>query len=288
MPAKNWLLAIALVGALAVIAIGSVDAGGAPPASLAATDDCLGLACPDASYDVPEARGPVQSLSDPSQLGQQRLAGFYEYGLLNPDYGKRAVGYVIPPGQADRMPASIRNLPIVKALVSDTKVFEDGSAIFVIDRSVFGGIPPVEIAARTASSSATARGIRTRAVRRAGRALRRTRARAALTASRCPDFYFCVFGLQNLQGEWWGLHGNGTGWLALSACCNNFNDMAVSQQNRRNNDSLLNRNYPPTNGANDRYCADSMSEDYDLDNNFGGNGRLVASAWANTPDDIHC
>jgi hypothetical protein len=84
-----------------------------------------------------------------------------------------------------------------------------------------------------------------------------------------------------------GLTGSKTGWQSLSACCN-FNDRAESMQNRRNFDSLLNRNYPATNGANDRYCADSQSEDFDLGNNFGGNGRNKASAWANTPDNVHC
>jgi hypothetical protein len=66
-------------------------------------------------------------------------------------------------------------------------------------------------------------------------------------------------------------------------------------RNRRDNDSLLNKNNPATNGSNDRYCSDSHSSDMDLTNNFGGpafpgadGGDNEASAFANPMDDIHC
>lgn len=241
----------------------------------AAPTACLGLDCVDVDHDVPEARGPVTSVG-PSELDKQRNAGFYEYGVLNPLYGRRAVAYVVPPGQASRMPASVRELPVVKSLQTDTTSFEDGSSVMIVDHQIFGAIPPTKSTAGAARSGPA----RSRA--------RRLRARSAHVVNNCPDNYFCIYDFQNNTGERWGLTGIGTGWLSLSACCNNFNDKAESVHNNRARDSLLNRNYPVTDGPNDRYCSDSDSVDFDLDNNFGGNGRNVASAWANLDNDSRC
>jgi hypothetical protein len=268
---RRRLLAAALVAGAALVAV-EVNASGAPQS---AAGSCLGLACPDAERDVPEARGPVTSLSGPHQLKQQGQAGFYEYGLLNPLHGERAVAYVVPPGQASRMPSSVRDLPVVKSLATDTTYFEDGSTVFIVDRHIFGAIPPATTPARATR------------FRRAGSQPRRRRARSAHVVNNCPDNYFCIYDFENNTGERWGLHGIGTGWISLSACCG-FNDRAESVHNNRARDSLLNKHNPPSDAASDRYCSDSDSVDFSLDNNFGGGGNNDASMWANLDNDGRC
>ena len=271
---RRRLLATALVGGATLVAVTSVNAGGAPPDATAG-GACLGLACPDSDHPVPEAGGPIPSLSGPPQLKQQRQAGFYEYGLLNPLHGDRAVAYVVPPGQANRMPASVRELPIVRSLATETTYFEDGSTVFIVDRHIFGAIP---------STTTTARATR---FRRAGSRARRLRARSAHVVNNCPDNYFCIYDFENNTGERWGLYGIGTGWISLSACCG-FNDRAESAHNNRARDSLLNKHNPPSDAPSDRYCSDSDSVDFSLDNNFGGGGNNEASMWANLDNDGRC
>lgn len=257
-------------------AVGAASAGSASAAA-ASVEKCMGLACPDPNHDVPEARGPATSLSGSREFAAQINAGFYEYGLLNPAWRKRAVAYVVPPGQADRMPASVRALPIVTALASETDIFEDGSTVFIVDRQIVGWVPTAELRARRAQSDRKRSKIRRRMIARA----------AQSGVGNCPNNFFCIYDFQNLQGEGWGLYGYPTGWLSLSACCNNFNDQAESHQSRRERDSLLNKHNPPQGGS-DRYCAESNTVDFDLGNNFGGDGRNQASMIANTGSDQQC
>jgi hypothetical protein len=271
------LLATTLVVAGIGAAGAAVNAGGAPAGdrnapSAGQVAECLGLACPDADHPVPEASGPAITISDQSRVALQTTAGFYEYGLGNPAWGKRAVAYVIPPGQADRMPLSIRSLPIVRSLATETTVFEDGSAVVIGDRNIYGVVPAAELKARATKS------------RRARARIRQGEMARAAGFGSCPNSHFCIYDFQNTVGEWWGLYGIGTGWLSLSACCNNFNDQAESMENARARDSLLNKHNPPQGGP-DRYCADSNSIDYDLGNNIGRN---EASMWANTDSDQQC
>jgi hypothetical protein len=244
-------------------------------AHAAQEEQCLGLTCPDADHPVPEASGPAEPISGPRRLLDQETAGFYEYGLNNPAWGKRAVAYVVPPGQFDQMPLSVRSLPIVRSIATDTTLFHDGSVVVITDRHIFSVLPAAEQRARKAKSNRVRASIRDRAV-----------ARGAGTGD-CPNNYFCIYDFQNTLGEGHGLYGIGTGWLSLSACCGNFNDRAESMETRRERDSLLNKHNPPA-GGDARYCADSNSIDYDLGNNFGGSGRNVASMWANTDSDQQC
>jgi hypothetical protein len=227
------------------------------------------LNCLSGEYDVPEARGTAPSVARASDLETQKTAGFYEYGL-NSEYGKRAVAYVVPPGQLDRVPASVRKLPIIEALETETRSFVDGSTVAIVASWAFLAVPPKGVAAKSSKP-------------------RRKLARASYDYDiyGCPSSHFCLYDYQNWQGPRYGLHGIGTGWQSLNACCS-FSDRAESVRNRRANDSLLNRNNPATGGGNDGYCSDSHSSDLDLDNNFGGGGRNVASSFALVPDDIHC
>lgn len=267
-------LAGALLGSamlVAVTATVAVNAAGGVPPDPGVSSQCLGLSCPADDFQVPEARNGAPSLSKPSQLDQQTEAGFYEYGLSSP-WDKPAVAYVVPPGQLERMPASVRALPIVKSLENETAVFQNRSTVVILDRSMFRTVPKTEVTTQAARS-------------RREKRTRRPVARAAdVDPWGCPSYYFCIYDQQGFQGTAHGLYGNGTGWFGLSAI--NFNDRAESMRNRRNNDSLLAEHWSGTNGYGTRYCADSHSSDREFTNNAIGNNE--ASAWANTPDNIHC
>jgi hypothetical protein len=63
----------------------------------------------------------------------------------------------------------------------------------------------------------------------------------------------------------------GTGWHNFPSL---YNDVANSQVNRRDGDSLL---ASGTYGAGERYCARQQSYDSTFSNNFGNN---VATSWA--------
>jgi peptidase inhibitor family I36 len=220
------------------------------------TESCVGLNCaePGSNSYVPEARRPVTSVSGPRQLAQQTTAAFYDYGL-GTMIGNRAVAFVVPHGQFDRMPASVRALPLVRQIEAETDFFKT-STVVVFGPHVFEWTP-VESRATAARKQRVKRN-------------RRIRARAAVGNPPCPDNTFCLYDQDNLEpgGAAWGSNYTGAGWQALS----NFgwNDRANSVANRRDRDSLLNKNYPATGGSNDGYCSDSHSSDWDLTNNFGG------------------
>ena len=224
---------------------------------------CLGLTCaePGSENDVPEARRPVSWVSGPSQLERQKTAGFYEYGSGTTLPDQRAVAYVAPLGEYEKMPQNVRDLPVIVADEAEGGSFRKGTVV------VFGP----EAALFDARGATTAK------------AKRRIRARAAADAYGCSDLYFCLYAGFDWTGDrvQFGTVFKGTGWHALSDY--GFNDRADSMRNRRNNDSLLREHYPP---SGDSYCADSNSVDSTFSNNAIGDNE--ASAFNNTAGDGSC
>jgi hypothetical protein len=243
------------------------------PSSAAGQDvtrlaDCIGLTCvePASPDQVPEAHGSVPSVSGPEQLARQQNAGFYEFGS-GTSLRRRAVAYVVPYGQHGRMPASVRDLPVVRAIETGSdgrSDFQSGTVvIFEPYASLFVG-----------TTATTAR-------------QPRVRARAsAEDAWRCQDNYFCLYDSTDweptISRVQFGSGFTGAGWFNLSDF--GYGDIAESMRNRRDRDSLLARDFPP--GGSTRYCADSHSSDKTFSNNPIGNNH--ASSFANVPDDIHC
>jgi hypothetical protein len=244
-PIRRGTLLLLLVAAAAVIAPGAV-----------AASDCVGLTCerPGSPNDVPQARdGSAPSVWGPRQLEHQANAGFYEFGL-GALSEQRAVGYVLPAGQLERVPASVRDLPAMVAIEEP-----GGHPGFDFGTLVILG-PDVVVTIPSEDSGATA--------------ARRRRIRggtAAVDAYGCEDLRLCLY-------ELYGYTGRG---IMFGTCCNpsnywinlgqfGFNDAANSMRSRRNNDSrIAEHNY----GGGARYCADSNSSDSSLANNDIGVNR---------------
>jgi hypothetical protein len=90
----------------------------------------------------------------------------------------------------------------------------------------------------------------------------------------CPDRNFCLWSADDWEQAQFNIHGPtyvGTGWHNFPSL---YNDVANSQVNRRDGDSLL---ASGTYGAGARYCARQQSLDSTFSNNFGNN---VATSWA--------
>jgi hypothetical protein len=225
---------------------------------------------PGSPNDVPQARDFVPSVSGPEQLRHQDRAGFYEFGA-GTESGNRAVAYVVPLGQSDRIPPSVRDLPETQAL-ADSGTFARATVV-IFEPSTSLIIP------NGRALSAAGRPIRARA--------------AAEDAYGCNDNHFCIY---NLEGwgktvvPFWpgylqlGPDHTGEGFKRLGNY--GFNDLTSSMRNRRDRDSLLAKDWNGSTGTGTRYCAESHSSDMKLsDNAIGDNS---ASAFANVPDDIHC
>lgn len=235
------------------------------------TTNCLGLDCvqPGSPDDVPESRDPAPSVRGPEQLEKQTKAGFYEYGQ-GTTLQERAVAYVVPTGQLDQAPASVRNLPVVQSLANGGD-FQRGTVV------VFGPDTSLSTVSTPKASTAAKRPSK-----------RRIKARkAAQDAYGCEDNYFCIYDCQefstfNCNRLQFGPSHTGQGWRRLGDYA--FNDRAESMRNRRDRDSLLARDWPAGNST--RYCADSHSSDTTFGNNALGPNE--ASSFANVPDDIHC
>jgi hypothetical protein len=263
------LLAGAVVATSVLAATGLAAATGAesPPAP---TAGCIGLTCAKGANAVPQADAPVPSLSGPQQLLRQTKAGFYEFGA-GTTTGRRAVAYVVPYGQAGRMPASVRDLPVVDATEEPAGVsdFDLGTVV------IFG--PDVSLVVSQGEPAAST------PVGRRGVAHT-----SAADQYGCDDNYFCLYscgffdrgpGCAKVQ---FGSVFTGRGWQRLGDY--GFNDRTQGMRNRRGYDSLLARDWPA--GSSTRYCADSHSADATLSNN--ALGERHASSFANVPDDIHC
>lgn len=259
-----------MTAAILVLGIGSGPAT-ATAGDIQVTSDCLGLDCLEygsVNY-VPEARDPAPSVSSPTQLSKQTTAGFYEYGH-GTSADTRAIAYVVPQNQANRMPASIEALPVTQSLLKG-RDFELGSVV------IFG--PEASLSTMTNGARAAGR----RNLRASGSPKRRARM-AAQDAYGCEDNYFCLYDcvLFDCAKVQFGPFYTGTGWHRLGDFA--FNDRASSMRNRRDRDSLLARDWPA--GDSTRYCADSHSSDTTFGNNAIGGDE--ASSFANVPDDIHC
>lgn len=236
---------------------------------------------------VPSAAAADGSASESKQLTRQTTAGFYEVGsgrmvsrTVSPagfyDFGggktlgEPNVAYVVPYGQRDRMPASVRNLPVVRAIEKpegQPNDFDLGVVVlFGPDASL--GVPLREMPAGTAPNN---------------------RAVAHMSeedAYRCERNYFCIYHLYWWAGYrlQWGPAWTGLGWWRIYDFNPGMADNASSMRNRRNYDSLLARDWPAGNSI--RYCAESHSSDSVLGDNAIGNN--TASSFANVADDIHC
>lgn len=272
------------LGALATAAALTTLAPGTADAQQWWTPGCVGLECvaPGSPDDVPQARDFVPSVAGPEQLERQATAGFYEFGA-GTDTGNRAVAYVVPLGQADKMPSSVRDLPEAVALAESGIFHRATVVIFEPDTSLV-------IPNQTAWSAA---------VRRAeqpveDRAATQTRARAAAEDFYgCSDNHFCIYNLpdwgKTIVPFWPGYlqlgpDHTGEGFKRLGNY--SFNDITSSMRNRRDRDSLLAEHWNGSTGTGTRYCADSHSSDGTLSNNAIGDNS--ASAFANVPDDAHC
>jgi hypothetical protein len=141
------------------------------------TTNCLGLDCvqPGSRDDVPESRDPAPSVRGPEQLEQQTKAGFYEYGQGTTLHA-RAVAYVVPTGQLDQAPASIRDLPVVQSL-ADGGDFQRGTVVIFGPDTSLSTIPAPKASIATTKPSK-----------------RRLKARkSAQDAYGCEDNYFCIY-----------------------------------------------------------------------------------------------
>ncbi|MBA2634406.1 MAG: peptidase inhibitor family I36 protein [Chloroflexi bacterium] len=204
---------------------------------------------------VPEAHGVIRAVAGLDELKAQTESGFYEMPALvyQGDAQPRAVVYLSRPSQFGRMPASVRNLRLVRQVELSGEV--NTATLVVIDRGITLVIP--------ADARAAAR--------------RRPRAKAADLVdawNACGDRNFCVWDGDNWGGFRVTIDGPsnvGTGWHNFPTYWRNW---ANSMVNRRDGDSLL---ADGNDGSGARYCAQQQSYDSTFSNNFGNN---VANSWA--------
>jgi hypothetical protein len=239
-----------ILGAVAALAL---------PATASASD-CLSLDCgtPASPGYVPEAHGGAPVVAGLDELKAQTESGFYEVpaqvsgGVVYP----RSVVYLSKPGQFERMPASVRNLPQVTHFAV-TRGSELSTATLVVIH------PGILLIITSDTRAATRRGSRAKAAQLPGDAW-----------NDCPDRNFCLWSQDDWEEAQFNIHGPmwvGTGWHNFPST---YNDVANSQVNRRDGDSLLALG---TYGAGPRYCAQQQSLDSTFSNNFGNN---VATSWA--------
>jgi hypothetical protein len=234
--------------------------------AVGAAEGCVGLTCEPVGSpnDVPEARDPsVPSVWGPRQLDYQHSAGFYEFGQGTLS-SERAVGYVVPRGQLNRMPASVRDLPAVVAIEQPGghPGFDFGT-IIIVGPDVVMTVPPERAASPARKSRARAKS-------------------AAVDGYGCEEYRLCLYDHTGWSGR--GImFGPATpdGWHNLSQW--GWNDDASSQRNRRNNDSLIAEH---TYGGGARYCADSHTVDSSFNNNSPNNDE--ASSIRNQDLDNWC
>jgi hypothetical protein len=208
-------VAILAVAGFVVLAV----APGAASAQGLWLPGCVGLTCvaPGSPDDIPQARDFVPSVTGPQELDEQGTAGFYEFGA-GTDSGNRAVAYVVPFGQADRMPATVRDLPETAALAA-AGVFEHATVVIFEPHTSL--VIPHPGAASVASTKPAVR----------------PRARAAnVDIYGCIDNHFCLYGVDS--GNWsanprvqFGPDHTGEGWKRLYNCA--FDNQAKSMRNRR-------------------------------------------------------
>jgi hypothetical protein len=232
-------------------------------ASAATEPQCVGLDCgsPGSPRYVPEAHGDVRALSGLDDLRARTDSGFYEVPapIYQGEVQPRAVVYFSSPGQFGRMPASVRDLRVVRenAALAELGV----NALIVVDRGIMRVIP---------GDVRTSR--------------RRTRARSSQSWHGCPNMYFCLYGSGGWGGGidyWSGPLYYGTGWHNY-AIGGTWNNIASSMVNYRNGDTLLADFH---NGNGTRYCARQQSEDsWFGDNDIGDNAVSSVALLGSTPD----
>lgn len=249
----------ALCAAAGLLSAGSASANEGPEAG--GRPVCVGLNCPEAEGGLPataQSRWMATTVSGPEQLKHQKRSGFYEFGA-GTVAGDTAIAYVIPPGQLDRAPASVRATQVVRDIQPSD--FQTGTVVVFTTGSA-GWFPQGE-------SARIARKIKRRPV-----------ARAAADAYGCADSYFCIFNYANWWGgryQWHDIN-SGSNWVQLSDW--GINDWAGSSRNRRDRDSWLAEHHS---GGGDRHCYDSHSSDAD----FGGWADDASSLY-NSAGDAGC
>jgi hypothetical protein len=253
--ARVPLCILAVAAILAVPAAAAADADSAGPL-------CVGLDCgsPVSRDYVPEAHGAAPAVAGLDELKAQRESGFYEIPALvwQGDVQPQAVVYLSKPGQFARMPASVRNLRVVRDFELTLGSGLNAATLVVIDHGIMRVIPGDLAAAR-----------------------RRPKAQAAHTEPwrGCSDRYFCLYGTPDWGGgidPWCGPCYYGAGWINFSP------DFGSSMVNHRDGDSLIADGYDG-NGA--RYCARQQSEDSTFSGNPIGNDRANSVALLGSSPD---
>ena len=234
--------------------------------AIAVGNHCIGLNCgsPTSRDYVPEGQGAAPPAAGIEELKTERESGFYKVPapVYQGEIQPRAVVYLSTPGQFGRMPASVRNLVVVRDFETTAGSEVNSSTLVVIDR----GYLHVEAADGVAAVQ------------------RRRKAQSAHSGSwhGCLEQYFCVYGLEDWGGgtdKLWGPYWYGTGWHNWAGSLNNFADSMVNH--RDNGDSLL---ADGSMGSGTRYCARQHSDDSKFSDNDIGNNQ--ASSFALLGSDV--
>lgn len=228
--AEDMMLRKHLLTSAVAMAVASTLA----PSVMAQEAECLGLDCPGVTPANSKSRGIVESVENPRSLESAKPSGFYDYGSRGTPK-KRAIAYVVKPGEWDSVPREIKDLRAADFLsaserANNTTVFYGSGTITTV--------PPVKSSAASTKKS--------------------RKARAAGWSACSYSGSFCLFDDFNgngARGQWFD-----TGyWQNLSAF--GWQGRARSMWNRRNGWTLLER----VSGG--RYCAVPNSQDGSLANN---------------------
>jgi hypothetical protein len=248
------------VAVAALLALPAVAAAGVTSAE----PRCVGLECgsPVSLEYVPEAHGAVRAVAGLDELKAQTESGFYEVPapIFQGDVQPRIVVYLSKPGEFGRMPASVRNLRVVRDYELSLGSGMNTATLMVIDRGLMRIIPDD-----------------------LGAAQRRPKARAAHPWNGCNDFYHCNYDHVDFNGvidPWYGPRFYGTGWWNLSGT---FDNWANSMTNHRDGDTLMATGYGGNGG---RYCARQQSVDSTFSNNapFDNNAASSIALLGSSPD----
>lgn len=241
-----------------------------PPIASAGVDsrgNCLGLDCSvlPGGGSVPEARSGAPAVDGVDQLRVGRESGFYTVPapIYQGDIAPQAVVYLSKPGQLERMPASVRQLPVVRNLDLNRAPELKTSTIVIIGPGALRVYGDDVAAARQGKKQA--------------------RAAHGASWAGCQDQNFCVYtseGMGGVRDDIYGPTYYGTGWWNWGS--GTLNNNGESMVNHRDNGDSLMADLTWGDGA--RYCAHEHTDDTTFSNNFGNN---VNSSFALLGSDVN-